>query len=227
MPVPQKRSVLGRTLLRDRAHALLRDAIVDGTLAPGEQLRDPELQEWIGVSRTPIREALMRLERSGLVRTLPGRSTVVMPLDDARVLHAVPVVASMHALAATLSIGRITPEALAALREQNELFAAAVAAGDVDAAMDADDALHALVVQAAGNPVLEDTLELHAPLVRRAERIRFQRAAEAGSAAGESHAIHERLIAALERGDATAAVAAAHATWDGLHDSPLLEELMG
>ncbi|WP_394255868.1 GntR family transcriptional regulator [Pseudoclavibacter helvolus] len=100
MPVPHARAVVTRTLLRDRAYEVLRDAIVDGTLAPGEQLREHELQEWIGVSRTPVREALMRLERAGLVSTRPGHSTSVVPLDDVRVDEAVPVVAAMHALAA-------------------------------------------------------------------------------------------------------------------------------
>ena len=51
------------------------DAIVDGTFAPGEQLRDLELAGWLGVSRTPVREALLRLAEAGLVVAEPGRST--------------------------------------------------------------------------------------------------------------------------------------------------------
>ena len=54
-----------RSLLRDDVFARLRDAIVDGTFAPGEQLRDLELADWLGVSRTPVREALLRLRRPG------------------------------------------------------------------------------------------------------------------------------------------------------------------
>ncbi len=73
-----------RALLRDDVHARLRDAIVDGTLAPGEQLRDVELAERLGVSRTPVREALLELARAGLVTATPGRSTVVAPLALAR-----------------------------------------------------------------------------------------------------------------------------------------------
>ena len=92
MPVPPI-SLAPRPLLRDEVFDRLRDAIVDGTLAPDEQLRDTELATWLGVSRTPVREALLELGRSGLVRSLPGRSTVVAPLDAASVRDAQTVVA--------------------------------------------------------------------------------------------------------------------------------------
>lgn len=90
-----------------------------------------------------------------------------------------------------------------------------------------DDHMHEVVVRLSANPVLADTLELHAPLVRRAERLRFADAAHAGRATHDSHALHERLIEALAVGDADAAVEAARATWDSLHASPLLDQPMG
>ena len=80
MPVPVNKAALERDLLRDRAYAAIRDAIVDGTLAPGERLRDQELCEWLGLSRTPVREALSRLEQDGLVESAPQRFTHVAPL---------------------------------------------------------------------------------------------------------------------------------------------------
>ena len=75
MPIPSSSPFKGRTLLRDDVYRQLREAIVDGTLAPGESLRDGEIAEWLGVSRTPVREALLRLAESGLVVARPGRST--------------------------------------------------------------------------------------------------------------------------------------------------------
>src|SRR3954462_14309070 len=88
MPVPDSLSPLERELLRDRAYVRLRDAIVGGTLAPGERLRDQELCEWLGLSRTPVREALGRLEQDGLVQTAPQRFTRVAPLDRRAAQHA-------------------------------------------------------------------------------------------------------------------------------------------
>ena len=97
MPVPDSPAPLRTALLRDSVHDRLRDAIVDGTLAPGEVVRDTELATWLGVSRTPVREALLRLGEAGLVRSAPGRSTVVAEIDLAEVREAHAVVAAMHA----------------------------------------------------------------------------------------------------------------------------------
>ena len=76
MPVPVERGRHRRSLLREQAYESLRDAIVDGTLAPGEKLRDPELEEWLGVSRTPIREAFQQLESEGLIELRMNRGAV-------------------------------------------------------------------------------------------------------------------------------------------------------
>src|ERR671935_2998859 len=104
MPVPNENAALERDLLRDRAYAALRDAIVDGTLAPGERLRDQELCEWLGLSRTPVREALARLEDDGLVETAPQRYTRVAPVDRADARDAFQVVAAVQSLAAELAV---------------------------------------------------------------------------------------------------------------------------
>ena len=77
MPIPAEAAALSRSLLRDDVYVRLRDAIVDGTFTPGEQLRDGDLAQWLGVSRTPVREALQRLERAGLVEVSPHRYTRV------------------------------------------------------------------------------------------------------------------------------------------------------
>ena len=96
MPIPTDSAGVGRSLLRDDVYKRLRDAIVEGTFAPGEQLKDGELAEWLGVSRTPIREALLRLANRGLVMALPGRSTTVTAIDAAAVRDARDVIVAMH-----------------------------------------------------------------------------------------------------------------------------------
>ena len=72
MPVPNQRDTVPRRLLRDNAYTALRDAIVDGMLLPGEHLHDAELCAWLGLSRTPVRDALGRLEEDGLVQVTRG-----------------------------------------------------------------------------------------------------------------------------------------------------------
>ena len=213
MPVPAALAPVRTTLLRDTVHLRLRDAIVDGTLAPGEVVRDTELATWLGVSRTPVREALLRLGESGLVRAAPGRSTVVAEIDLAEVRQAHAVVATMHRLAVAEAVARLTTADLRNMRRANARFAAAIDAHDTDAALAADDAFHAVAVAASGNRALATVLNQFGPVVRRLERLRF-----ASDAAADSIDLHDRLVAACEAGNAEAAADVTFRTWHTLAD---------
>jgi DNA-binding GntR family transcriptional regulator len=216
MPVPASAPSPSRALLRDDVYRRVRDAIVDGTLAPGEQLRDHELAAWLGVSRTPVREALLRLQQAGLVAALPGRSTTVASMDTRAARDAQAVVASMHELAVREAVGQLTGEDLSRMRDANTRFEAALKADDVDAALAADDELHGIPVAAAGNAALSAVLDQFTPVLRRVERLRF------GSLSGRgSVALHARLIDLCEAGDREAAAVVSHQTWQTL--APLLD----
>ena len=211
MPIPLSDPGIDRGLLRDDVYRRLRDAIVDGTLTPGEQLRDLELAAWLGVSRTPVREALLRLAHSGLVLAQPGRSTVVSPLEVRRVRDARDVVAAMHEVAVREAVPVLTDADLAAMRDANRRFAAAVQSGDVEQALLADDDLHGVLVTIAGNRALDRVLEQFTPTLRRAERLRF--ASLRGRA---SIPQHDELIRLCAAGDAEGAAAVAYDTWHSL-----------
>lgn len=211
MPIPPTAPGLDRGLLRDDVYRRLRDAIVDGTFAPGEQLRDLELAAWLGVSRTPVREALLRLAQGGLVLAQPGRSTVVSTLDARGVRDARDVVAAMHELAVREAVPAMLADDLAAMREANARFAAALGSGDVEAAVLADDELHGVPVRIAGNRALETVLEQFTPTVRRAERLRF-----ASLTGRDSVRQHEELIRLCAAGDVDGAAAVAYDTWHSL-----------
>jgi len=212
MPVPQSDTpVIPRSSLRETTYARLRDAIVDGTLTPGERLRDAELAEWLGVSRTPIREAMLELQRAGLVVARAGRETLVSPLDVDATRQAAEVASALHALAARLAVPRLDAVALGRLRAANEAFASALDADDADAALDADDAFHRVLVNASGNAVLAQQLDHITPLLRRVERIRFS------SLAGrESAAQHRQIIADCAAGDAELASKHSAENWHTL-----------
>ena len=210
MPIPSGTSGVDRSLLRDDVFKRLRDAIVDGTFKPGEQLKDGELADWLGVSRTPVREALLRLGTSGLVVAIPGRSTTVTAIDATAAADARDVIASMHSLAVRQMAGRLSDDDLERMRAANRRFAAAVAADDVEGALDADEELHRIPVAALGNQALESVLEHFDPLVRRAERQRFR------SDGNTSVEHHEKLIDLLATGDAEQAAAVAFDIWHSL-----------
>ncbi|WP_432572930.1 GntR family transcriptional regulator [Kineococcus sp. SYSU DK005] len=213
MPVPAAQGVHRRDLLRDRVYASLRDAIVEGTLAPGEQLRDADLEAWLGVSRTPIREALQRLEQVGLVTTRPGRSTSVTPIDSETTRHAQQVAAGLQELAVRLAVPRMGEQDLAAMRGANERFAAALDAQDTVAALSADDDFHAVALRAAGNPLLRAHFAQVSPVLRRVELRRF------GSGAGRASVEqHERVLAACAAGDVETAARAVRENWHSLQE---------
>ena len=202
-----------RSLLRDRAYRMLRDAIVTGELAPGEVIRDAELAERVGLSRTPVREALARLADDGLVETKPHSWTRVTPLSLREVRDAVIVVRAMHELAVRLAVPLMTDRHHERMRAANKRFAAALERGDVQGALDADDALHDVPVAVLGNRVVAATIERQLPLIRRLEKARF------GSLLGRrSIAWHDQLIDACEVGDVESAVAITTRIWTTLLD---------
>src|SRR5262245_50877488 len=208
MPVPTRKDRTSRTLLRDQAYVRLRDAILDGTLEPGEQLKDAEIAEWLGLSRTPIREALARLEEYGLVETAPNRYTRVTPLSAADARDAFTVVAALHSLAALPGLPRVEESELATMSKANEDFAGALRANDVDRALAADDRFHDVLVHASANREIGRSLERLMPKVRRLERARF------GSLAGRrSVEQHERIMVLCASGEAEAAAQAVRENW--------------
>jgi DNA-binding GntR family transcriptional regulator len=211
MPVPDEEGRHKRSLLREQAYVSIRDAIISGTLAPGERLRDPELEKWLGTSRTPIREALARLETAGMVHTTPGRATVVSTIESKAVLDAQAVAAAMHALAVRTAVPLMTKSDIAAMVAANKAFAAALSAGDAAAAMRADDDFHRVAIEASRNDVIPVVLEQVTPVLRRLEFRRFS------SLSGrQSIDQHKRIISLCRQGDAHAAAEATQCNWETL-----------
>jgi len=204
---------VGRTLLRDRACEAIRDAIVSGEIEPGTVVRDIDLAERLGLSRAPVREAFARLVEEGLLESKPQSYTRVTPVVASEVRDAAAVVGSMHELAARVAVTRLTPADIAAMRAANKRFADAVVAGDVDAALLADDELHDVLVRVSGNRAAAATVARYTPLIRRLERRRF---GEGGNC--RSAGLHDRLIDACAAMDVGEAVRVTAEIWRGLEE---------
>ncbi|WIB11541.1 GntR family transcriptional regulator [Curtobacterium sp. MCPF17_052] len=108
MPVPATQPAAERKLLRDTVQDKIRDAIMDGTLEPGERLNDDDLIAWLGVSRTPIREALAELARAGLIEMAPNRYTRVAAPTAAEVLDAYRTLGVIYGGVVRLAVPRFT-----------------------------------------------------------------------------------------------------------------------
>lgn len=204
---------VGRTLLRDRAYEAIRDAIVAGEIEPGAVVRDADLAERLGLSRAPVREAFSRLVDEGLLESKPQSYTRVTPLVAADVRDAAAVVGAMHELVTRVAVPRLTGADVDAMRAANARFAVAVADGEVDLALRADDALHDVLVRVSGNRAAAATVARYTPLIRRLERRRF---GEGGTC--RSAGLHERLIEACAAGDVDAAVRVTAEIWRTLAD---------
>jgi DNA-binding GntR family transcriptional regulator len=202
-----------RTLLRDRAYEAIRDAIVAGDIEPGAVVRDADLAERLGLSRAPVREAFSRLVEEGLLESKPQSYTRVTPVVAAEVRDAAAVVGAMHELVTRVAVPLLRDTDVDVMRAANDRFAAAVAAGDVDAALRADDELHDVLVRVSGNRAAAATVARYTPLIRRLERRRF---GEGGSC--RSAGLHERLIEACADGDTDGAVCVTADIWHTLAD---------
>lgn len=143
----------GGTILGDEVYAVLGAAIRDGALAPGQRLRDVEVAEALGVSRTPVREALQRLERIGLVEVAASRYTRVAEHDDELIREAHDYLVYSVGIGLRMALARCTDAELAAQLAWADELVAASADDDHRALTRASHGLYELVSKASGNRV--------------------------------------------------------------------------
>ena len=130
----------------------LRDEILNLTLPPGEAIDEISLAERLSMSRTPIREALVRLAGDGLVLTLPNRSTVVAPIDFLNLHHFFDALTLMYRVTTRLAAEHHRPADLDAIQARQTEFAAAVTAGDEMSMIATNRDFHLAIAEAGGNP---------------------------------------------------------------------------
>lgn len=137
--------------LRDVVFNTLRQAILTGELKPGERLMEIHLANRLGVSRTPIREAIRKLELEGLVTMIPRRGAEVAQITEKSLKDVLEVRRALDALSVELACDRIKEEELAALSEACDAFETATKTHDPKKIAQADVALHDIIVKATNN----------------------------------------------------------------------------
>lgn len=193
--------------LREQARLAIRQAILDLRHPPGSLLSENQLAEELGISRTPIREALRELAGSGLVRILPRRGVVVAEPTVKDILEVYQLREQLECFAVETAAQRMTAQDAAALQHDHETALAEMKAGRLKAAYDASVRLHEHVIGMAANDRLAGFMTQLSDQVHRFGllTLRHGRAEDALREHGE-------IIAALIGGDAAAARArmAAH-----------------
>jgi DNA-binding GntR family transcriptional regulator len=157
--------------LRDVVFNTLRKAILTGELKPGERLMEIHLANRLGVSRTPIREAIRKLELEGLVIMIPRRGAEVAQITEKSLKDVLEVRRALDALCAELACERITEEETQQLKEACRTFEEAIGTGDITTIAAADVALHDIIVKATGNARL---IQLINNLSEQMYRYRFE-----------------------------------------------------
>lgn len=189
---------------------ILRDAIVQGVLAPGEKLRQETLAEAIGVSRVPVRSAILQLEADGLVEVFDRRGAVVKTLSISQVREIYDLRDLLEAHALRKSMGTMTPERVARLAE---LATAADSRDEGAEFVSAREAFYAELYDARNNPLLWETIE--------DLRLKVGRYMLGWRVAGGHGHTHAELAAAVARGEADAALELLHRHLESVKDGVL------
>ncbi len=144
--------------LRDVVFNRIRDDILRGKLKPGERLMEVALADRLGVSRTPVREAIRMLEQEGLVVMLPRRGAHVGYVTEKQLADVLEARKTLETFTVNAACSRITKKQLDALRAANDAFRESVKTGDPVTIADADLQFHNIIVEAAGNEKIAETL---------------------------------------------------------------------
>lgn len=180
--------------LRDLAYARLREALLDGRLAAGSRINERTLATTLGVSTTPIKDALRRLESEGLVVTLPRRGTYVATLDPEDTHELVMLRAALEGTAARLAAERVGPEEKTKLPDLLSQMELLTGAGKGNLLVDVNEAFHLEIHRLSRSPRISrmvESLRIH----NRATRNRIlSEADEIQRALGEHRKIAEAIL---------------------------------
>lgn len=212
--------------LVENAYRAMKQAVLENVFPPGYQGSEQEIALRLGVSRTPVHEALIRLQEEGLVRILPKRGVVVCTLSPADMREIYDLVGVLEGLAAELlaeGAADTRRGALAALEAANADMKAALAGDDLDAWAQADNRFHRLLVEGCGNARLARAAATVFDQSHRARMLTLKLRAKPIRSMKD----HQAITAAIRKGDGARAASLARAHRRRARDEflPLLERL--
>jgi DNA-binding GntR family transcriptional regulator len=187
-----------RRPLHEEAVGRLREMIVQGILAPGARLNERLLCQQLGISRTPLREAIKLLASEGLVLLLPHRGAQVAPLEAGRLADTLAVMGALEALAGELACRNATDADIAEVAALHAEMLERHARNDLAGYFRCNQAIHLKIVEASGNAILANTYrQLNANALRARYMANLSR-----ERWDEAVREHERILAALAARDA-------------------------
>jgi DNA-binding GntR family transcriptional regulator len=198
-----------RSLLRDQVRIVLIDQIVRGLIAPGDRLNEADLADQLQISRTPIKEAILTMERDGFVQASRGRGHVVTPLSRAEIQDTYPMLMAYEALI----LVRYPPDE-SHVGEMVAINAELADAVDVYRRLELDEAFHTAITGACTNHRLLRSIEVLELVTRRYSTRYPARAIDPDHSVGD----HAAIIDALQTGETVGAVRALERHWNNALD---------
>lgn len=189
---------IDNTPLSEKIAETIREYILKGTLKPGDRLTEPKLSEMLGISRTPIREALRILETEGFVEIFPRRGAMVSEITDKDVDDIFVLKAQLESLAAKLSVNNLLDEDINRLKEINEKMERSAKSRNVSTLIKLNAEFHNIFITKSGNSRLEKFLLSLLRQFKRATAYSF-------TETGRIHQVlkeHAQIVEAFEKRDA-------------------------
>jgi DNA-binding GntR family transcriptional regulator len=190
-------SKVERQRLHDTVVEHLRNLIVEAVLVPGMKLNERELCETLGISRTPLREAIKVLAAEGLIEISPNRGATVSKMSETEIWETFELMSGLEAFSGELACERITAVELAEIKALHYAMLACKAQNDLSGYYARNHAIHDKIIAAAKNSVLRQE---YLGLNRRLNALRFKSNFQAQKWDSAAHE-HEEMIQALEARD--------------------------
>lgn len=198
--VPSSRAGSNETL-KDEVVRLIEEEIVSGALPPGTHLDEVQLSQRFGLSRTPLREALVQLRASGLVEGRARTGTFVTRLGIKSILECLAMTAEIEAIAADWAARRMTSDEIASLKLLHEACSVAEQSGDTDAYFLANRRFHAAIYAGSHNRYVAKTADFLFLRAAPYRRLQLRQPGRTASSLSE----HGEIVAAIEMRDGAAA----------------------
>ncbi len=207
--------------LRDLVYDELKMKIMMGVISPGTRMMEVELAEEMGLSRTPVREAIRKLEKEGMISIEPRRGAYASSLSNQDMVDILEVRQTMEGLAADLATVRFTEDQKKELLDVSEAFNQAVASGDMEQMIALDTLFHHLIVEGTGNKLLAVMVGQLQDMVLRFRYLYYDDFRRAEKMPEE----HKEILDAIFEGDPIKAKDAADNHINGLKQMVLSEKV--
>ena len=209
--------------LREMVYEELKMQILTGAIVPGTRMMEVELAQEMGVSRTPIREAIRKLEKEGLVTIEPRRGAYASQISTSDMVEILEVRQNMEGLAAFFAASRMQPEKMEELKEASSKYNDAVTSGDIENMIKYDTKFHRIIVESCNNKILLQMIEQLQELVLRFRYIYYDNFKRAEHMPEE----HAMIMNAIASKDAEAAREAADVHIDRLKELIIKDGVQG